>query len=419
MGLWTTLKSIFLPEDRTTVSLEDAELLEWLGIDRNNTKAVQEVTYFTCLKKLSETMGKLPLHYYQQTDRGTIRAEPTSMARLLTIRPNDYMTPTTLWTTTEMMRQHYGNAFIYIDQELKRSRYGGTIEYKGLYPMHPKDVTIWIDNAGIFGESGRLKYQYINPSNGEEYFFDSEEVMHFKTWYSLDGVTGEPVRRILADTINGAIASQDVMANLYKNGMTASMVMQYTVDIDDNRREKLRKRFAEGLTGPKAAGKVIPIPDGLKLQPLDVKLTDAQFYELKKYSALQIAAAFGITPNQINDYEKSSYSNSEMQQLVFLVETMQHAIKGYEEEINAKTLDPAQQDAEFFYRFNEKAILRTDSKTQMDAIVEAVNNAVYTPNEARSFLQLPAMEGGDILMCNGNYIPVTAVAEKGGEDGST
>lgn len=60
----------------------------------------------------------------------------------------------------------------------------------------------------------------------------------------------------------------------------------------------------------------------MKLTPLDIKLSDSQFIELKKYSALQIAAAFGIKPNQINDYTKSSYSNSEMQQLSFLTDTM-------------------------------------------------------------------------------------------------
>lgn len=60
----------------------------------------------------------------------------------------------------------------------------------------------------------------------------------------------------------------------------------------------------------------------MKLTPLDIKLSDSQFIELKEYSALQIAAAFGIKPNQINDYTKSSYSNSEMQQLSFLTDTM-------------------------------------------------------------------------------------------------
>lgn len=58
---------------------------------------------------------------------------------------------------------------------------------------------------------------------------------------------------------------------------------------------------------------------------------------------------------------------------------------------------------------NEGALLRTDSKTQEEIIVGYVNNGVYTPNEARRLLQLPDGEGGDVLMCNGNYIPITQV----------
>ena len=71
------------------------------------------------------------------------------------------------------------------------------------------------------------------------------------------------------------------------------------------------------------------------------------------------------------------------------------------------------------YKFNEMAILRADTKTQMDTLSVAVNNAIYTPNEARSIIDLPWQEGGDQLVCNGNYIPITQVGNqymKGGEN---
>lgn len=398
-----------------TVGLDDERLLEWLGVDTGNPKAINETTYFTCLKMLSETMGKLPLHYYQRSKDGRIRAEPTDMTRLLCIRPNEYMTPTTLWTTTEFLCQEYGNAYIWIQSKFIRSgRYGGQVRYFGLYPMRPCDVTVWMDDAGIFGRAGAIHYQYTNPKTGQSVMLNASEVMHFKTWYSTDGVMGEPVKKILADTIDGGNQSQKYMNNLYKNGLTASMVMQYSSDIDEDRVKQLKRKFADKLTGPQAAGKVIPLPEGLQLQPLSTKLTDAQFFELKKYTALQIAAAFGIKPNQINDYDKSSYSNSETQQLAFLVDTISYRLKMYEEEINEKCLTPEEQKNQFYYRFNEKALLRTDSKTQMDTICEAVQNGVYTPNEGREFLDLPDKEGGDVLMCNGNYIPITKIGSQYG-----
>ena len=71
-----------------------------------------------------------------------------------------------------------------------------------------------------------------------------------------------------------------------------------------------------------------------------------------------------------------------------------------------------------FFKFNEKVILRTDSKTQIEALSKAVNNGIYTPNEAREYLDKPSKEGGDKLVMNGNYIPITDVGKqyaKGGD----
>ena len=45
-------------------------------------------------------------------------------------------------------------------------------------------------------------------------------------------------------------------------------------------------------------------------------------------------------------------------------------------------------------------------KTQIEALSTAVNSFLYTPNEAREFLDKPAVEGGDRLLGNGASIPV-------------
>lgn len=168
--------------------LNSEGLLEWLGIDSRNKNLISEVTYYTCMKMLSETMGKLPLKYYQETERGRIRAEPDEMTRLLTIRPNPIMTPTTMWSAVEMNCQHYGNAFVWIRRTFERKKYGGTYKPLDLWLMQSSYVTVLMDDVGIFGGKGKLYYQYSDPKSGEQYLFKSEDVMHFKTWYSLDGL---------------------------------------------------------------------------------------------------------------------------------------------------------------------------------------------------------------------------------------
>src|SRR5690606_2548878 len=103
-------------------------------------------------------------------------------------------------------------------------------------------------------------------------------------------LVGKPVQDILRHTVEGNLESQKYLNNLYKSGLTGKAVLEYTGDLDEEAVERLRKGFERFANGSDNAGKIIPVPLGMKLVPLDIKLTDSQFFELRKYSALQIAA---------------------------------------------------------------------------------------------------------------------------------
>lgn len=401
-----------------SVDMQSQELLEWLGISSTPKKLVSEVTYFTCLKMLSETLGKMPLKFRQDTDKGVQRVKSNKVHVLLSTRPNALMTPSTFWATVEQNRNHYGNAYVWIRRKFKREKYGGSYEIQDLWIMPSADVRVLIDDKGYFGAKGRIWYLYTDKYSTEQYLFNSDDVMHFKTSYSFDGILGVPVREVLKSTLEGGLESQNFMNNLYKSGLTAKAVLEYTGDLDKAAEEKLVGGFERFANGSENSGKIIPVPLGMKLVPLDIKLTDSQFFELKKFNALQIAGAFGIKPNQLNDYEKSSYSNSEMQQLSFYVDTVLFILKQYEEELNYKLLTKEEIEEGYHFKFNEKVLLRTDSKTQMEILSKGVNNGLIMPNEGRDELGYPSEEGGDVLVMNGNYIPITDVGKqyrKGGE----
>ena len=388
-----------------TKGMTEEDFAEWLGIGYRNKSELREVTYYTCMKILSETMGKLPIKVYEwKKKQGRVRADPDSASKLLNGRPNPHMTPSIFFATVENNRNHFGNGYVWIQRKISRN---GS-ENIGLWIMQSDCVTPIYDNTGIFGGQGKIYYQYTDPLDGEMYVFPEMDVMHLKTSMTLDGLTGIPVRDMLGYVVEGASQSQQYMSNLYKGGMTASMALQYAGEIDDSRIKLLQKKYDKYLSGPKNAGKIVPVPAGMQLQPLNYKLTDAQFFELKKYSALQIAGAFGVKPNQINDYEKSSYANSEMQQLSFLVDTMLFPLKQYEEELTYKLYIGTEKSC----KFNEKAILRTDSKTQMEILAQGVQNGMRKVNEARELLDLPRDPDGDVLLMNGNFIPVKMAGEQ-------
>ena len=52
----------------------------WLKVFENEKDLYKEVTYFTCLKLLSETLAKMPLKFYQKRDNGVFVANDTDVS---------------------------------------------------------------------------------------------------------------------------------------------------------------------------------------------------------------------------------------------------------------------------------------------------------------------------------------------------
>lgn len=375
------------------------QLIDFLGLQGTKEDALSEATYFACLKVLSESVGKLPLKLLKHDENGgvvTARGHPLYFA--LHDRPNPYMTSTTFWSTMEQNRNHYGDAYAWIK---------GAGTKTSLWILPSNEVEIWYDDQKILSDVPDIFYIYSH--GGKLYKFSSEQIIHLKTSSSFDGIKGIPVREQLKTTVTGNIKAQKMLNQMYKSGFTAKAVVQYTADLSEENRKKFKEKiedFAGSDLDDKEAKSIIPIPFGTNLTPLNIKLADNQFIEVKKYSALQIASAFGIKPNQIGDYEKSSYASSEAQQLSFYVDTMLYILKQYEEELNYKLLSREEIDNGYYFKFNVAVILRADLKTQIETLSQAVANFIYTPNEARALLDKPSLPGGDKLLGNGASIPV-------------
>lgn len=387
---------------RETVELN--ALLDFLGVDRNNdAEAMNEAVYFACIKVLSEAIGKLPLKIMQaQPGKGVRVAREHPYYRMLNERPNRYMTASTFWCLMEMCRNHYGNAYAWIDTRNPR--------LPQLWPIDPTTVQVWYDDACLLKDAPDLYYR-IHTKHGET-VLGSEEVLHFKSHNTLDGLVGISVREQLASTIQGNAKAQKFLNKLYESGMTAKAVLQYTGGLKDANVEALTRgmeAYAKGEMRSKGIENIIPVPFGMQLTPLNLKLSDSQFLEIKQYSALQIAAAMGVKPYMIGDYTKSSYASAEAQQLSFLIDTLLFNVKGYEEETGYKLLDDSYVSRGYHAKFNTAVILRADQKTQIETLVSAVSNFLMTPDEARERLDLPNLPGGDQLIGNGSTVTLEQI----------
>lgn len=391
-------RTILNKSDRQTIELNN--LYKFLGIDPDQDERVlSEATYFACLKVLSEGIGKLPLKLLRQNERNGVETMRRHVLyHILHDRPNPYMTASTFWSTVEYNRNHYGNAYVWVQGAGKDMK---------LWILPTTDVEVYYDNAKIMADQPDIYYIY--SGGGRMFRFGSEEILHFKSSNTLDGLVGVSVQDQLNATISGGVKSQKMLNKMYESGFTAKAVLNYTGSLNDaNVKElvKMTEAYGKGELSNEGVENIIPIPLGFNLTPLNVKLADNQYIEVKQYTALQIASAFGIKPYQIGDYTKSSYASAEAQQLSFYVDTLLYIIKQYEEEITYKLLTTEEIEDGLYFKFNVAVILRADLATQIDTLSKGVSNFIYTPNEARAMLDLEAKEGGDRLLGNGASIPV-------------
>lgn len=394
----TAFNVLFNKSDRETIELN--ELYKFLGIDADTDKSKRsEATYFACLKILSESLGKMPLKLLRYTEtNGVVNMRDHPLYNIVHSRPNPYMTASSFWSTVEQNRNHWGNAYVWIQGAGKNTK---------LWILPSENVEVWYDNAKILAEQPDIYYMY--SAGGKTYKFGSEEILHFKSSNSLDGITGISVQTQLKTTLEGSIKSQKLLNRMYDSGFTAKAVLQYTGSLSDENAKTFVagiESYAKGELRNEGIENIIPIPLGSTLTPLNVKLADNQFIEVKYYTSSQIAAAFGIKPYQYNDLTKSSFASAEAQQLSFYVDTLLYIIKQYEEELSYKLLSADEIKNGYHFKFNVAVILRADLATQINTLSTGVSNFIYTPNEARSFLDLEAKPGGDRLLGNGASIPV-------------
>ncbi len=394
-------------------------LMEWLGMDAGavnvkGTKALKEITFYSCIKFLSDTLSKLPLKTYMDSN-GAKQPASHYINYFLSVRPNPYMSPSDFWKCIEAQRSIKGNAFVWLDIA-ERGRNAGKIQ--GLYPLKSSQMKIYVDDAGLINNKNTVWYVYTDDL-GKRYKMQADEILHFKG-LTTDGIAGLDITEILSSSLENAKSAEQYINNFFKNGMQTKGIVQYTGTLTTEAKNTFRDNFEEMSNGLKNAHKISLLPIGYQFQPISMNLTDAQFLENTKLTIRQIAAAFGIKLHQINDLDRATFSNIEEQQREFYVDTLQAILKMYEDEMRYKLFLDAEINAGYYVRFNVDSILRGDTEKRYNAYAKAIQFGFKTPNECREKEEDPPKEGGDQLYFNGTMIPITMAGKqymKGGNNG--
>ena len=222
----------------------------------------------------------------------------------------------------------------------------------------------------------------------------------------FDGLVGYSPIAMAKNAIGLAIATEEYGSKFFANGAAPSGVLEHPGTIKDPQR--VRESWMSQFGGSQNSGKIAVLEEGLKYTPISISPEQAQFLETRKFQINEIARIFRVPPHMLADLEKSSFSNIEQQSLEFVKYTLDPWVIRWEQSIQRTLLSPGEKK-EYFVKFNVEGLLRGDYQSRMSGYATARQNGWMSANDIRELENLdriPAEEGGDLYLINGNMLPL-------------
>lgn len=368
------------------------------GVQVNIDRALQVMAVYSCVKLLSETIASLPLPLYRRLERGKEKAYAHPLYPVLHDITNPEMTSFEFRQTlmVNMLLTKGGFA------EIVRNGAGQIAE---LWPIPSGRVDVKRDPS-----SKELLY-FIHAPDGKGYILRANQVLHLKGM-SLDGINSfEPV--VLAREAFGlAIATEEFGARFFSQGTHAGGIAEYPGKLSDEAFERYKKSFNEAHSGLTNSSRIIFLEEGLKFHKIDTPPDASQFIETRKFQVIEVARFFNVPPHMIMDLERSTNNNIEHQGLSFVIYTLRAWLVKIEQAIMKDLLNPTERK-KYFAKFNVDGLLRGDFKTRMEGYSFGRQNGWLSANDIRELEDMnpiPADQGGDWYMINGNMKPMNADA---------
>ena len=361
--------------------------------------AMQMTAVYACVRILSEAIAGLPLHLYRYNDEGgKEKALDHPLYLLLHDEPNQEMSSFVFRETLMTHLLLWGNAYAQVIRN-------GKGEVVALYPLMPNRMTVDRDSQGHLYYSYQMASSDAPTMKNGTVILKPSDVLHIPG-LGFDGLVGYSPIAMAKNAIGLAIATEEYGAKFFANGATPGGLLEYPGTVKDP--DRVRESWNKGFSGSQNAGKVAILEEGMKYTPISIAPEQAQFLETRKFQINEIARIFRVPPHMVGDLEKSSFSNIEQQSLEFVKYTLDPWVVRWEQSLS-RALFTAEEKKQYFFKFNVEGLLRGDYQSRMNGYATARQNGWMSANDIRELENLdriPAEEGGDLYLINGNMLPL-------------
>lgn len=387
------IKDLFRSRDKPKNYTGDfiGQILYYFGLATSGKRvtpynAMQMTAVYACVRIIAETVAALPLNIYRYTDDGKIKEYKHPLYRLLHDEPNPEMTSFGL---RETMMHHIlttGNAYA----QIIRNGYGEVI---ALYPLLPNKMRVERSSA-----DKRIYYHYSTDTEGH-ITLSSDEVLHIPG-LGFDGIIGYSPIAMCKNAIGLGMAADEFGSSFFENGARPTGVLKHPGHIKEP--EKVRAAWEN--TYGSGEHRTAVLEEGMDYQQISISPNEAQFLETRKFQVNEICRIFRVPPHMVADLEKSSFNNIEQQSLDFVQNTITPWLVRLEQNMQRQLLLPDEK-GQIFIKHNINGLLRGAFNARMQGYAVGRQNGWYSVNDIRELEdmnKIPASEGGDDYLCNGN-----------------
>lgn len=349
-----------------------------------------------CVSAYSQTVAMCPgAHWWTLDNGGRERQVNSALTRILK-RPNDYQSISDLMLNLTRRLYEKGEAF---GLAIRNNRFE-IIEIHWMrdgYPRLGSDGSVFYDLGG--NEIVEQRFDLSLP-------IPARDVLHLRLHTPRHPLKG--VSPILAATLDlamsGAALNQQVA--FYLNQARPSFMLETDEKLTKEQTEALRERWNDQTQGENAGGTPI-LAWGLKAKPVGVNAQDGQLAEMLKMTDQNVALAFRM-PLQILGVGGTPFASTEALMASWKATGLGFVLNHIEEAIG--NLFGLKGFPDEYLELDTNALLRSSFKEMIEALTTGTQR-VITPNEARTYLDLPAQDGGNEIFVQQQDIPISMAAD--------
>ena len=355
--------------------------------------AMMVMTFFACVRNISEDMAKMPKKVRQKSGRVHKDLPEHPLSRLFR-RPNPETDAHTFWATLFAHACAYPGGYA----EIIRDGAGRPVAF---YNLDPGTIRVARSQR-----TGRIMYNI--QGMGENQALPQSSVIHLHG-LGHDAISGYSMPQLAAQILGTALAIQKYTGSYFGNGATPSGVLTHPAVLGDKAAENLRRQFQARYSGAANAHSLLTLEEGMEWKQISTNPENAQATELTNSTVIDVCRIFRMPPHKVQHLENAHYANIEQDNILYATDTLDGWRDRLKSELEFKLFSDEDLDAGIYIDIDLKALMRGDTAARTAFYKELFYMGAVSANDILELEDENPVQYGDRRFMQSNLIPTDRV----------